>query len=132
MKRIKLFEQFVNESKTIILYRLVGGGQFGGSPIKRGSEPKPNSIITGVFATPHIDAIDAMIEYSLDQGEDEMTGNPIKETDMRICVIETQSARKPKPHEKFMHWDDSDTDEMFIQTGKILKVLTVNEWDSFK
>jgi hypothetical protein len=129
MKHIKSFKLF--ESSKVLLYRLIGGGQFGGSPIAQGSEPKPKSIITAVFATPRPAAINAMIEYSLDEGEDELTGKPIKKRDMRVLIIETQNARKPQSHEKFMDWYESDKDEMFVQTGKIIKVLNIDEWNVY-
>jgi len=131
MKHLQTFESFIGGS-TEVYYRLIGGSQFGGPPITHANEPKPGQVISGVFATPHPDAVDAMIEYCLDQGEDEMTGNPITEDDLRVLEIGGAKARAPRGAEKFMDWEDSDKDEVIIDSGKITKVYTVKEWEIAK
>ena len=118
----------INESKQTVFYRVVGGGQFGGAPITYKNQPQIGAPVSNVFATPHTDAVSAMIEYCLDQGEDEMTGKPIKITDMRVLKIETSSYREPHDHEKFMHWDESDQDEAFILSGKIISVEAASDY----
>ena len=123
------FKLFNKAEETNTLYRLIGGSQFGGQPIEKGKEPKIGSIVSGVFATPHKSAIDAMIEYCVEQGEDEITGMSIKESDLRILLLSNAKVRKPTSHEKFMDWEDSDKDEVMIEYAKIEKVLTVQEWN---
>ena len=126
------FKIFNAVEETNILYRLIGGGQFGGQPIKNGKEPKPGTTVSGVFATPHKSAINAMIEYCVEQGEDEITGLPIKESDLRVLFLSGAKVRKPTAREKFMDWEESDKDEVMVDYAKIEKVLTIQEWNKMK
>jgi len=130
MKHLHTFESFLNESVDTMLYRLIGGGQFGGEPITNQNEPRPGQTIKGVFATPLRDAIDSMIEFCLEQGENENTGDPIVKNDMRVLLIQGIITRNPKSHEKSMHWEDSDADEVMVDSGKIQTILTIKEWES--
>ena len=129
---IASFQEFIKlnvlESSQATFYRVVGGGQFGGAPITYKNQPRVGTPVANVFATPHEDAVSAMIEYCIEQGEDEMTGKPIKITDMRVLKIETNSYREPNDAEKFMHWDESDQDETFILSGKIISVEAASDY----
>ena len=127
MKHLHTFESFLNESVDTMLYSLIGGGQFGGEPITNQNEPRPGQTIKGVFATPLRDAIDSMIEFCLEQGENENTGDPIVKNDMRVLLIQGIITRNPKPHEKSMHWENSDADEVMVDSGKIQTILTIKE-----
>ena len=128
MKHIKDFGSWVSESSSMILYRLIGGVQFGGAPVTDQNCPRKGQMISGVFATPRKDAINAMIDYCLEQGEDEDTGNPITEKDMRVLVIQATNTREPRPDEKPMHWEDSDKGEVVIEAGKIKDIIEIKNW----
>lgn len=73
-----------------------------------------------------------MIEYCIEQGENEVTGDPIEEKDLRVLLLTNAKTRKPKSHEKFMDWEDSDKDEVMIDYANIKSVLTVQEWNKLK
>jgi hypothetical protein len=120
-KRMKTFQEY-NESSTATFYRLIGGGQFGGAAITTTNQPKIGSKIADVFATPHKEAISTMIEFCLDQGENEDTGEEIKIEDMRVITISSNDYGAPRPGQKTMHWEESDADEVVIKNGKIIKV----------
>lgn len=128
MKHLLRYNQLFENLEVTRLYRLIGGGQFGGPPVTEDTEPIIGNSVTQVFATPKISAINYMIEFSLEQGENELTGDPIQPKDMRVLEISSTSARAPFPHEKFMHWDDSDEGEVFIPTGEIINVYTLDQW----
>ena len=129
MKHIKLFEEYLNENISDGVYwRLVGGGQFGGAAITRNNEPKRGDTVSSAFATPNIKSISAMIDYCLEEGENEETGKPIKITDMRVLKIKTSKARTPNPWEKVMNWDESDEGEVFIEKGKVIEVITAKDF----
>ena len=111
------------------VYRLIGGGQFGGAAVTAETEPQPGDSIESAFTTPYREAISAIIEFCLDQGENEETGEPIIEEDMRVLVIIPESSRKPFAHEKAMHWESSDADEIFVEFGKVKECMLVSEWN---
>ena len=126
---VKEFQQWLSEAEDGIFYRLIGGGQFGGAPITGQNEPRKGQTIAGVFATPNKDAINAMIEFCLDQGENEETGDAIRQEDMRVLVIQAAKTREPQPHEKAMHWEESDADEVMVEAGKITDVIEIKKWN---
>lgn len=113
----------------MIVYRVVGGGSFGGDHEQHQKfAPGTQFANTDFFVTPHRQCAKNMVEHCDNQAREYDGGLSWA----KVAVIRATKVRAAHAHEKSGHSDDFDRDEMILVKGEVMQLLSLDRDNRYK